>query len=230
MVRAMTRDLDLPFEPATLTGRDLACRRGGRLVFARLSFALAGGGALVLRGANGSGKSTLLRLLAGLARAQAGRLAWNSEEIAAEPERHGRRVRLAAHLDAVKPSLSVRENLAFWARLIGAPARETERAIDAFALAPLAEVPARVLSAGQRHRVALARLVLGRAPLWLLDEPANTLDDAALQLLAARIAEHRARGGMVVIASHGDALAADCTVLSLNDFAPAPAALHDEAA
>lgn len=229
MVRAMRGHADPEFEPATLTGRDLACRRGGRVVFARLSFALTSGGALVLRGANGSGKSTLLRLLAGLACAQAGQLTWNGENVAAEPERHGRRIRLAAHLDAVKPSFSVRENLSFWARLVGAPDQDVARAIDAFALTPLTEVPARVLSAGQRHRVALARLVLGRAPLWLLDEPANTLDDSALKLLGAHIADHRTRGGMVVIASHGEALATDCMVLSLNDFAPAPAILHDEA-
>ncbi|MDX2224060.1 MAG: heme ABC exporter ATP-binding protein CcmA [Rhodospirillaceae bacterium] len=225
----MTRAPPDRFAPATLSGHDLACRRGGRLVFARLSFTLNGGEALVLRGANGSGKSTLLRLLAGLSRAQTGRIEWNGRDIGDDPERHGARVRLAAHLDAVKPSLSVRENLLFWARLVGAGEDSVAPAVEAFALTPLMDVPARVLSAGQRHRVALARVLLGHAPLWLLDEPANTLDDAALKLLAAAVAAHRARGGMVVIASHGEALAADGAVLSMNDYAP-PAHNWDGAA
>jgi len=219
------------FEAATFSGTGLACRRGGHGVFGGLDFTLAPGQALVLRGANGSGKTTLLRLMAGLAVPSAGLLLWAGVAVADDPEAHSRRTRLIGHLDGVKAALTVAENLDFAARLHGG-ASEAARAdaLRRFGLGTLASLPARVLSAGQRHRLALARLLVAPAPLWLLDEPANTLDNAALDTLAAVIAEHRARGGLVVLASHGAAPVTDAGVLDLGRFAAMPAAHWSDAA
>jgi heme exporter protein A len=212
------------FETATFSGENLACRRGGRLVFAGLTFSIAGGGALVLRGPNGSGKTTLLRLMAGLARPATGTLAWCGQPVD-DPEAHATHLRFIGHLDAIKPALSVRENLAFWAAFWSAGkdgdgGARVRRAVDAFGLGGLADFPARLLSAGQRHRLALARLIAAPAPLWLLDEPANALDDRAVASLTRTIAEHRARGGIVVLASHGADLAVGAASLTLDTYAP----------
>lgn len=209
------------FETATFSGENLACRRGGRLVFSGLTFALPPGGALVLRGPNGSGKTTLLRLMAGLGRISAGRLLWAGAPVE-DRESLGGRLRFIGHLDAIKPAFTVHENLTFWAAFWGTPdAALTEQAMEAFGLAALADFPARLLSAGQRHRLALARLIAAPAPLWLLDEPANALDDRSLAALTDAIAGHRRRGGMVVLASHGADLAADGATLRLDAFTPA---------
>jgi heme exporter protein A len=212
------------FETATFSGENLACRRGGRTVFAGLGFTVTAGGALVLRGPNGSGKTTLLRLMAGLARPTAGKLLWSGATVE-DPESHGRHLRFIGHLDAIKPAFTVRENLAFWAAFWGrGDAHDIAHAMEAFGLAALADFPARLLSAGQRHRLALARLVASPAPLWLLDEPANALDDRSLSALTRTIAEHRARGGMVVLASHGADLVTGGVTLGLDKFAPTDAA------
>lgn len=205
-------------ERCALSGANLACRRGGRVVFARLSFAVAGGDLLVLRGANGSGKTTLLRLMAGLARPYAGTLSWNAAPLDGGI---GARARYVGHLDAIKPAMSVRENLAFWSRIFGATDADVMPALAAFGIAHLADLPARLLSAGQRHRLALARVMQGSPALWLLDEPANTLDEAGLTVLRELIARHRTNGGMVVIASHGEALGDDPKTIVMNDFRPA---------
>ncbi len=134
-------------------------------------------------------------------------------------------MRFIGHLDAIKPAFTVRENLAFWADFWGSADRTLiGRAMDAFGLGALADFPARLLSAGQRHRLALARLIASPAPLWLLDEPANALDDRALGALAETIAAHRARGGMVVLASHGADLVGGGATLALGKFAPNDAA------
>lgn len=209
------------FETATFSGENLACRRGGRTVFAGLTFSVASGGAIVLRGPNGSGKTTLLRLMAGLARPITGTLQW-SGEVLEDPETHGRHLRFIGHLDAIKPAFTVRENLAFWADFWGSgDAALIRKAMDAFGLTALADFPARLLSAGQRHRLALARLVASPAPLWLLDEPANALDDRSIGALTQTIADHRAKGGMVILASHGaDLVTGAVTTLSLDKFTP----------
>nr|WP_246523148.1 heme ABC exporter ATP-binding protein CcmA [Neoroseomonas eburnea] len=184
---------------AILEARDLACLRGERAVFAGLSLSLAEGTALLLTGANGAGKSTLLRILAGLLRPAEGAVLWRGEDIAADPAAHARRLRYLSHQDALKPALTVTENLAFFARLWGG---EVGRALTAVALAPLAELPARVLSSGQKRRLALARLALAPAPLWLLDEPTTGLDAASVERLGPLLAAHRAAGGIVVAATH----------------------------
>ena len=184
-------------------GRDLTCTRAGRPVFAGLDFTLAEGAALVLTGPNGSGKSSLLRLMAGLLRPAAGALTWAGDAISDDWEAHRARVRFIGHLDAVKPVLSLRENLAFCAGLHG-PARpaDLERGLAAFALEGLAEVPGRILSAGQRRRLALARLAVSPGTLWLLDEPTVALDSAAQADLAKLMTAHRAAGGCIVAATH----------------------------
>ena len=211
------------FETATFSGENLACRRGGRTVFAGLGFALNAGGALVLRGPNGSGKTTLLRLMAGLARPIQGRLAWSGAAVE-DTENHGHHLRFIGHQDAIKPAFTVRENLSFWAAFWAtADGTLTARAMEIFGLAALADFPARLLSAGQRHRLALARLIASPAPLWLLDEPANALDDRSTDALTRTIAEHRARGGMVVLASHGADLVTGGTTLGLDTFTPSAA-------
>jgi heme exporter protein A len=184
-----------------LTARALAAFRGGRLVFRDLGFDLALGGALLLSGPNGSGKSTLLRLIAGLTPAEAGTLLWDGADALADPPSHARRLAFVGHHDAVKPGLTVSENLLFAAR--GLPAGSIEQALEAVGLTALSDLPARYLSAGQRRRLALARLPLRRqAPLWLLDEPTLGLDAASVARLGALLQAHREGGGMVIAATH----------------------------
>ena len=156
----------------------LAAFRGERLVFRDLDFTVAAGGALLLTGPNGSGKSTLLRLLAGLLRPAAGTLTWDGADALADLSAHARRVAYLGHQDAVKPALTAVENLRFAARLSGGAAGT---ALAAVGLQDLADLPTRMLSAGQRRRLALARLALSQSPLWLLDEPTIGLDTASVQ-------------------------------------------------
>lgn len=205
-------------------GRDLICQRGDRLVFAGLDFALPAGGALLLLGANGSGKSSLLRLMAGLAKPAGGELLWEDERVAADLEAHHGRLQFVGHLDAVKPVLSVAENLAFWAGLRDGGKARVGDALERLGLSELAPLPARLLSAGQRRRLALARLLVAPAALWLLDEPTVGLDRDSVARLTEAIGEHQDRGGRVVIATHLPLSLADTIELSIDDFAVAPAA------
>jgi heme exporter protein A len=202
-------------------GDALACERGERLVFAGLSFALAAGDALLVTGANGSGKSSLLRLAAGLLRPAAGALRWHGAAIAADPEAHRARICYVGHQDPVKPLLSLGENLCFWARLRGAPESAADAALERFGLAPLAALPARLLSAGQKRRLNLARLLLGPAPLWLLDEPSLGLDRDAVAALEAALADQRAGGGIVLLATHLPLALPGAVGLDLAGFAAA---------
>lgn len=183
--------------PDGLQAEGLAAIRGERLVFSGLSFALPPGGALLLEGPNGSGKSTLLRVLAGLGRAETGTLRWNGEDALSDRTTHATRVAYLGHQDAVKPGLTVAENLAFW----GTPP-EIEAALARLNLARLAPLPARMLSAGQKRRLSLARLALAAAPIWLLDEPTLGLDTASVAALGTMLAAHRAGGGVVLAATH----------------------------
>ena len=182
-----------------LRAERLAAFRAERPVFREVGFAISAGGALLLLGPNGSGKSTLLRLLAGLKQPDAGTITWYGKNIATDPRAHAARVAYVGHLDAVKPGLTAAENLACDARLGGG---NTDAALAALDLAPLAALPARMLSAGQRRRLALARLALIPAPLWLLDEPTIGLDAAAIDRFGAILAAHRAGGGVIVAATH----------------------------
>jgi heme exporter protein A len=177
----------------------LAAFRGERLVFRDLDFSVAPARALVLTGPNGSGKSTLLRLLAGLLRPAAGALLWDGQDALADLSLHARRVAYVGHQDAVKLALTASENLRFAARLGGG---DVGGALAAVGLEALADLPARMLSAGQRTRLALSRLALADAAIWLLDEPTLGLDAPAVERFGAMLAAHRASGGIVVVATH----------------------------
>ena len=207
-------------------GRDLLCVRGERRVFANLDFAIRPGGLLVLTGPNGSGKSSLLRVMAGLLRPARGALFWDGVPVAGDSEAQAARLHYLGHLDAVKPVLTAAENLAFWAALHGRGAAEVARALAAFDLTALAEVPGRMLSAGQKRRVALARLLAAPAGVWLLDEPTVGLDTASLARLNTAIAEHRGTGGRVIAATHVPLDAEGAENLDLGAFAVAPGETH----
>ena len=168
----------------------VACIRGERLLFENLSLALKPGDALWLRGPNGAGKSSLIRLAAGLLRAAAGTI-----------ERRGR-IALIDEASALDAELPLRRALDFWARVDTVDGHAVDRAMAAMALAPLGDVPVAMLSTGQRKRAAMVRVIASGAPIWLLDEPANGMDDAAQARLVAAIAAHRANGGAVLLASH----------------------------
>ncbi|MGH7036835.1 MAG: heme ABC exporter ATP-binding protein CcmA [Stellaceae bacterium] len=209
-----------------LVAEGLACRRGERLVFADLSFRLSAGGALVLAGTNGSGKTSLIRLVATLIEPAAGRLLWGDRPIADDPAGHRARLAYVGHLDAVKPALTPRETLRFWAALRGLQPRRAAsliaEALSAFALEAAADWPCRWLSAGQRRRLALARLIAAPAPIWLLDEPTSALDRDNQARLEAAIATHRESGGRVLLATHLPLAIAAADRLLLDDFAAGP--------
>jgi heme exporter protein A len=181
-----------------LTARGLDCVRGGRQVFRNLSFSLTAGEALVVSGPNGAGKSSLLRLIAGLVRPAGGLIQLEG----GEPEHTlGEQVHYLGHLDPIKPSLSVAENLAFWAGFLGGG--HSEKALTAVGLDRLEALPASYLSAGQRRRLSLARLIAVERPIWLLDEPSAALDASGQTMLGDLIRSHLAAGGMILIAAHG---------------------------
>ena len=179
---------------------NLTCVRGGRTVFAGLSFAVTGGEALVVTGRNGAGKSSLLRMIAGLVRVAAGRLALHGGEAETTVSEQAHYL---GHHDALKTSLSVSENLAFWAEFLGGDRGKVTAALETVGLAPLAGLPAAYLSAGQRRRLSIARLVAVNRPLWLLDEPTSALDVQSQERLTSLMQMHLAGGGLIVAAAHG---------------------------
>jgi len=182
-----------------LLGSELGCIRGGRTVFSGLSFAVSGGEALVVLGPNGVGKSSLLRLVAGLVRRSKGELSLEGGD---SELTIGEQAHYLGHQDALKPSLTVRENLTFWARYLGGRA-EAEAVLAAVGLDGIAELPAAYLSAGQRRRLSVARLLAVRRPLWLLDEPTSAPDANAQAALTGFMADHLAGGGLILAAAHG---------------------------
>jgi heme exporter protein A len=179
---------------------------------------------LILSGANGSGKSSLLRLVAGLLTPAAGRLLWGTAAVAADLAAHHARLHYIGHQDALKPAMTPRETLAFAAALCGrqlaSAAPSLDEALVAFDLERIADWPCRWLSAGQRRRVALARLLASPAPLWLLDEPTTALDSDGQARLEQAIAAHRAAGGMAIIATHAPIRLDAGTTLALDSLAP----------
>ncbi len=173
-----------------LTASNLAIFRGERLVFRDISFSLGSGACLVLRGANGAGKSSLLRGLAGLTPLAAGSLTWSGENALEDRPTHARRIAWLGHLDAVKPAMTVFEHV---------PKPE---ALLAVGLQAYTALPARLLSAGQKRRLAIARVVATKAPLWLLDEPTTGLDAASVRQFVEICAAHCARGGLIIASTH----------------------------
>jgi heme exporter protein A len=203
-----------------LSASDLACRRGGRDVFAGVSFAVASGESLTIRGRNGAGKSSLLRVVVGLVRIAAGTLALEG----GDPDLTiGEQAHYLGHQDALKLSLSVGENLRFWSAYLGT-AVDPAVPLAAVGLDALADLPAAYLSAGQRRRLSIARLLAVKRPIWLLDEPTSTLDAAAQVRLAEIMQAHLAGGGIIVAATHA-ALGLDgARELTLDGISPSPLA------
>ena len=183
-----------------LTAESITCRRGGRTIFRDLQFTLSPGDVLLVTGANGSGKSSLLRMLAGLLPPESGTVAWRGQNIAHEPDHYHRNLHYVGHLDAVKPELTVTEMLDYWRTLSGLNLAAPFP--DHFGVLAWRDKPGRYLSAGQKRQLALSRLILKHAALWLLDEPTITLDSAAQAILLDGIEHHRASGGIAVIATH----------------------------
>ncbi|HKX35720.1 MAG TPA: heme ABC exporter ATP-binding protein CcmA [Rhizorhapis sp.] len=193
---------------AALRLSGIACARGGRLLFRGVDLTLEPGGSALLKGPNGVGKSSLMRICAGLLRASAGTV-----------ERLGR-IALADERLALDMEQPLHAALGFWARMDGAEAAALDRALEALALERLAQLPVRMLSTGQRKRAALARVMASGAPIWLLDEPGNGLDDASLALLGAAVAGHLAGGGILVAASHQPLPLVAPVVIALADYVP----------
>jgi heme exporter protein A len=216
---------------STFAGQGLECVRSERIVFAGLDFAVESGAVLILRGPNGVGKSSLLRLMAGLLEPAAGRVTWDGVAMDDDPEGPGTRLDYLGHLDGVKGLLSVAENLRYWTGLgsglgtgRGAPDGAIEGALEAAlettGLASLADLPCRFLSAGQRRRLALARIIAGARPLWLLDEPTSGLDTEAVGAFENAVNHHcQSRQGMAVIATHTPLALEGATVLELSPYA-----------
>ena len=199
----------------SFSGQGLGCSRAGRLVFARLNFHLHPGDCLVLTGPNGSGKSSLLRLMAGLLRPLTGTLAWSSKAV---DDSHGDHLAYIGHQDMIKPVLTAWENLCFLAALHGV--NPQQQVLGPFGLEAFAHVPGRMLSAGQKRRVALSRLIAAPVPLWLLDEPTTALDRHSITVLEAAIERHRHAGGMVVLSTHSDLQLTNPLSLNMGDYQP----------
>jgi heme exporter protein A len=198
----------------SLSAEKLACARGERLLFENLSFRLEAGQALAVEGANGAGKTSLLRLIAGFLAPHAGRVLVKSESgETTDGEERGKLVGWLGHQDGLKPQLSVREQIAFFANLYRSDAPQGT-ALEEVGLTRQADFPCRFLSAGQKRRLALARLLVSGRPLWLLDEPFAALDGQGQDLMAKAMARHCAAGGMVIAATH-DALGFDNASLRL---------------
>ena len=188
-----------------LEARQLECTRGERRLFRELSFRLGNGQLLRVAGANGSGKTSLLRIMCGLLAPSAGELRWRGRPIRAEREEYSRSLVFIGHLNALKADLTALENLQVAAALVGMSAEAGRMLVglDRFGVAHCAELPAKVLSQGQRRRVALARLALSpEVPLWILDEPFSALDVGAVGQLERLLDAHLASGGMVVLTTH----------------------------
>jgi heme exporter protein A len=189
-----------------LEARNLGCTRGDRLLFRDLSFNVSGGGLLEVRGPNGGGKTSLLRILCGLATPTKGEVRWNGANIRTLKEEYFASLAYVGHLTGLKDELTALENLLAAGRVSGHELREQdgESTLGRVGLINLRDLPARVLSAGQRRRLGLARLLAARAKLWLLDEILTSLDEKGIELVRKLISEHLDAGGLAVVATHQD--------------------------
>jgi heme exporter protein A len=194
-----------------LSGRGIRCVRGGREVFSGLDFEASSGEALAVTGPNGSGKTSLLRLIAGLLAMADGSIGLEDggPELTLPEQAH-----YLGHRDALKPALSVLENLSFWRDFLGGEAFEPAESLAAVGLDHAAHLPAAYLSAGQRRRLSIARLLVVRRPIWLLDEPTSALDTGGQSLFATLMRGHLARGGLIIAATHAP-LEVDATELRI---------------
>ncbi|MDD4882048.1 MAG: cytochrome c biogenesis heme-transporting ATPase CcmA [Gallionellaceae bacterium] len=194
----------MPDTAAVLTVHDLACARGERTLFSDMNFQLCQGELLLVQGGNGRGKTSLLRLLTGLSHPLAGEIRWRGTALADNREQYHREMAYLGHLNGIKDELTPVENLRLAAELSRIPLseQEAERALSDIGLARCLDLPARVLSFGQRRRVALASLVTAGALLWILDEPLTGLDIHGVALIEGLLRDHVSRGGMVVMTTH----------------------------
>ena len=200
-------------------GEDLTCIRGGRTVFLGLNFNLAQGQALILEGPNGSGKSSLIRMLSGLVRPKLGKLVWQDQDATRESEIFQRHIHYIGHRNAIKPVLTVLENLAYWSgKKKDDPSLDD--ALDHFRMLPLKHTPANLLSSGQSRRLTLSRLLASERSVWLLDEPSVGLDVASVALLEDVIKTHRSKGGAVIFATHSPINVENPNKLNLQDYSP----------
>ncbi|MBV9458273.1 MAG: heme ABC exporter ATP-binding protein CcmA [Bradyrhizobium sp.] len=183
-----------------LSGRGVTCVRGGREVFSGLDFEVTSGEALAVTGPNGSGKTSLLRLVAGLLMPTEGTIALQGgeSELTLAEQAH-----YLGHRDALKPALSVAENLSFWRDFLGGEMSKVDKSLKTVGIDHAAHLPAAYLSAGQRRRLSLARLLAVGRPVWLLDEPTAALDAGGQELFSSLMREHLGRGGLIVAATHG---------------------------
>ena len=200
-----------------LEARGLGCSRGAARLFRDVTFEASAGEWVALRGPNGSGKTTQLRCVAGLAHADAGVTVWNGEAIAREREAFHAAVLYAGHLPGIKDDLSAEENLhaAIALRGVTTTAEAMRGALDQVGLGARRRIPARKLSAGQRRRIGLARLMLDPAPVWILDEPLTALDDEGQALFSRTLARHLERGGLALVATHHDLAPSPARVVRL---------------
>ena len=201
-----------------LSGTDLTCRRGGRDIFTGLNFSVASGEALMVSGRNGAGKSSLLRMIGGLLGIAEGSLDLEGGD---SDLTIGEQAHYLGHQDALKPALSVAENLEFWAGFLGPVIPSRGAALAAVGLDTLADLPAGYLSAGQRRRLSLARLLAVKRPIWLLDEPASTLDAAGQRRLRDFMRSHLAAGGLIIAATHAALGIEGAQELRLDQLSPA---------
>ena len=195
---------NLSLNPSSLRANALTCVRGERTLFTGLDFEVFAGQWLHVRGENGIGKTSLLRLLSGLTKPAAGEIFWNEQLISADPSEYHRNLLFLGHRDSLKEDLTALENLSIATALDGIVVTEDEilLALHRFGLRGREDLPVNCLSAGQKRRVLLARLLLRQAKLWILDEPFNALDVRAVEMLSELILEHIASGGMAIMTSH----------------------------
>ena len=195
---------NLSLNPSSLRANALTCVRGERTLFTGLDLEVSAGEWLHVRGENGIGKTSLLRLLSGLTKPAAGEIFWNEQLISADPSEYHRNLLFLGHRDSLKEDLTALENLSIATALDGITVSEDEilLALHRFGLRGREDLPVNCLSAGQKRRVLLARLLLRQAKLWILDEPFNALDVRAVEMLSELILEHIASGGMAIMTSH----------------------------
>jgi heme exporter protein A len=206
-----------------LRAKDLNCDRGGRRVFEGLSFDVATGQAIILRGANGSGKSSLMRVLAGFNPPKKQTVFFQNEDVFGDMPWYRSNLHYVGHQVALKPVMSVRENLAHWGGMHGKSnnvGTNIEKAATAFGLTELLDLSVKFLSEGQQRRTALAKLVVLEKPLWLLDEPTNGLDRESLAAFIGVLKNHLAIGGTAIVATHVDIALENTLHLNLDDFQP----------
>ena len=199
---------------------NLACRRGGRLLFSGMDLSLTEGDAALITGPNGSGKSSLLRVIAGLIQPLQGQIHWEGQNAVKFSDNFRSAIRYVGHSDGLQPVLSVLENLKYWSQLYGSSQdlEKLNRGLESVGLFDLSELPARVLSAGQRRRLALAKAIATDGRLWLFDEPTVALDRQSVNRIETAISEFRASGGIVIASTNAPLNLSDCKALNISDY------------